>query len=89
MKFDVEEKVCPSCKVMFKTKFEIKHYIYKRNLRKGGDGFKFYFCPICGCYHLTSNIPTGDYMLKKRASHYNRLEQKEKNNSILKEYGLI
>ena len=70
------EITCPTGKVCFKTKREIKYYIDIRNRRKGGDRFRYYYCPICGCYHLTSRIITGDRMLQKHASKYNRLQKK-------------
>ena len=75
---------CPSLKPCFRTKAEIKDYIRRRNLRNGGDGFKYYRCTICGCWHLTTHKPVDDYMLKRKAKAYNRLEKKKADEKFFK-----
>ena len=85
---DNGKPICACGKPCFKTKAEIKSYISYRNHRKGGDGFKYYKCDMCGCWHLTTNTPTGDNMLKKRASKYNRLEKKSEDMKIYRAYRL-
>jgi len=90
METENNNNVCPICgKQMFKTKSRILNFIYYTNCRKGGDGYKSYYSPKCGCYHLTTNHVEGSKLLKKNASKYNRLEQKEINNTILKVCGLL
>lgn len=78
METENNNNVCPICgKQMFKSKSRILNYIYYTNCRKGGDGFKFYYSPKCGCYHLTTNHIDGEHKLKKNASKYNRLTKKK------------
>jgi predicted transcriptional regulator len=79
---------CKSGKPCFATRAEIESYIYYRNMRKGGKGFKFYKCPECGCYHLTTNTPTGEQELKRKARAYNRSEKKHGDERLLKMYRL-
>ena len=80
---------CTTNKPCFITKFEVKDYIYRRNLRNGGDSFHFYYCHECGCYHLTTHTVYGEQMIRKSAHQYNRLKKKSEDNRILKVYGLI
>jgi hypothetical protein len=90
METENNNNVCPICgKQMFKSKSRILNFIYYNNCRKGGDGYRAYYSPKCGCYHLTSNIPTPEHNLRKVASKYNRLNQKEKNTEIFRHYGII
>ena len=90
METENNNNVCPICgKQMFKTKSRILNYIYYTNCRKGGDGFKHYYSPQCGCYHLTTNHVEGSKLLKKNASKYNRLDKKEKDTEIFRHYGII
>ena len=90
METENNNNVCPICgKQIFQTKSRILNFIYYNNCRKGGDGYRPYYSPKCGCYHLTSSIPTPEHKLKKAASRYNRLNQKEINNTILKVCGLL
>ena len=86
---NTEEVICPSCKCAFKTKAEIKHYINTWNMRNGGDGFKFYYCPICGHYHLTTNTVYGEHLLRKNASKYNRLTKKKGDIKLYMSAGII
>jgi NAD-dependent SIR2 family protein deacetylase len=87
--YETEEVICPSCKCGFKTKAEIKHYINTRNKRKGGDRFKFYYCPICGRYHLTTNTVYGENLLRKSSRKYNRLTKKKGDLVIYMSAGII
>ena len=90
METENNNNVCPICgKQIFQTKSRILNFIYYNNCRKGGDGYRPYYSPKCGCYHLTTNHVEGSKLLKKNASKYNRLEQKEINNNILKVCGLL
>ena len=77
-----EEITCSTGKVCFRTKTEIKAYINARNKRCGGNKFHYHYCETCGCWHLTTRTPCGDYMLRKHAKHYNRLEKKSIDKSI-------
>ena len=79
---------CTSGKPCFRTKAEIKSYISRRNHRKGGDGFKYYKCGICGCWHLTTHTPTPEHTLRKKADKYNRLEKKRNDARYLEIYGI-
>ena len=83
MEESLKRTICPCCgKVSFAKKSEVKGYIERKNKRCGGDALRPYYSIQCGCYHLTtdhSNMP------KVR---YNRVNQKEMTNSILKSYGL-
>ena len=89
METENNNNVCPICgKQMFKTKSRILNFIYYTNCRKGGDGYRSYYSPKCGCYHLTTNTVQGDYMLKKHASHYNRLQKKAEDSRLLRLNGL-
>ena len=83
------EITCPTGKVCFKTKGEIKRYIDARNKRYGGDRFRFYYCTRCGCYHLTTNHVIETKMLMKSVSHYNRLQKKAEDCRILQINGII
>ena len=80
---------CTTNKPCFITKFEVKDYIYRRNLRNGGDSFHFYYCHECGYYHLTTHTVYGEQMIRKSAHQYNRLKKKSEDNRILKVYGLM
>ena len=82
------EKTCPSGKPCFGTKGEIKTYIRLRNLRNGGDGFKYYYCPTCGCYHLTTYKTRDGETLKRHAMKYNRLAKKRVDEDIFDAFGV-
>lgn len=75
-------------KPKFKTKAEIKNYVKFCNERKGGTGFKYYHCAICGCWHLTTHTPVDDYKLRKHANKYNRLEKKSADKKIFDIYNI-
>ena len=79
---------CPTGKVCFRTQAEIKNYIRIYNSIHGGKGYHYHYCPVCGCWHLTTHTPHDDYMLRKRARRYDRLEKKRGDRAIYKMYGL-
>jgi hypothetical protein len=83
MEFNNNEINCPSGKVYFRTRFEIRTYINNRNKRNGGDGFRDYYCHECGGYHLTTGHCIGSQKLYKNAHKYNRERQKGINGVIL------
>lgn len=82
------EITCPTGKVCFRTKAEIRNFIRVRNSIHGGKGYKYHYCTECGCWHLTTHTVQGDYMLKKHAKHYNRLEKKRIDRSIYELCGI-
>ena len=86
----IEKKEIEYCngKPKFRTKAEIIEYIGRRNKLKGGKGFKYYKCAECGCWHLTTHTPFGDYMLQKHSKKYNRLEKKMADSKIYRHYGI-
>jgi hypothetical protein len=90
METENNNNVCPICgKQMFKTKSRILNFIYYTNCRKGGDGFKSYYSPKCGCYHLTTNTVYGENLLRKSSRKYNRLTKKKGDLVIYMSAGII
>lgn len=79
---------CEIDKPCFLNKADIINYINIRNKRKGGDGFKYYKCSKCHCYHLTTHTVYGEKLLMKPERKYKRLQKKADDIRILRLWGL-